>query len=365
MNSFKLSVTYVCLTIFFTLLSSSLLKSQSSSKTLEELQEQAAKIHKKILTVDTHNDTALTINNPEEDQGVTTGQVTFPLMKKGGLDASLFALYIGQGNRDKRGLDSAKYYVKDNLLRFRRYVEDYKAASLAYCSEDLLRNKRNGVTSVMLAIENGYAIGVDISNLEMFRDIGVRAITICHNDNNDICDASRDKNGPEHNGLSDFGREVIKEMNRLGIIVDVSHASVKTVFDVLEVSEAPIMASHSGVYAIKNHPRNLRDKEIIAIAEAGGLIQVATGRFFLSHLPKDSVTVKHLVDHIDYVKNLVGIDYVGLGTDFDGGGGVVGLENASKVKNITIELLRRGYTEEEIEKFWGANFIRFLKSQNL
>lgn len=365
MKFVKLLIIYFISVVTLSIANSSVLFSQDGSKREKELQEQADRIHERIFSIDTHNDTALSINNPKDDQGVVTGQVTFPLMKRGGLDAALFAIFIEQSKRDRKSLDSATNYVKDNLLRFRRYVEEYRGASLAYCSQDLLRNKKNGITSVMLAIENGYAIGVDISNLEMFRDIGVRAITICHNDNNDICDASRDKNGPEHNGLSDFGREVIKEMNRLGIIVDVSHASVKTVFDVLEVSEAPIMASHSGVYAIKNHPRNLRDKEIIAIAEAGGLIQVATGRFFLSHLPKDSVTVKHLVDHIDYVKNLVGIDYVGLGTDFDGGGGVVGLENASKVKNITIELLRRGYTEEEIEKFWGANFIRFLKSQNL
>ena len=365
MKSVKLSVIYLFLSLAFMVAHSNVILSQNSSKTLEELQEQANKIHEKFFSIDTHNDTALKINNPKEDQGVTTGQVTFPLMKEGGLDAALFAIYIGQKERDKKSLDSAVNYVKDNLLRFRRYVENYSGVSLAYCSQDLLRNKRNGVISVMLAIENGYAIGDDISNLEMFRDIGVRAMTICHNENNNICDASRDPNGPEHDGLSAFGKEVIKEMNRLGIIIDVSHSSVKTLFDVLEVSELPVMASHSGVYAIKNHPRNLTDKEIVAIAKAGGLIQVATGRFFLSYLPKDSVTVKHLANHIDYVKNLVGIDHVGLGTDFDGGGGVVGMEKASEMKNLTIELLRRGYSEEDLEKFWGANFINFLKSQKL
>lgn len=365
MRYVKYSVVWFLLIAAVFIGHSQVLFSQNSTKSLKELQEQTDRIHKRIFSIDTHNDTALSINNPKEDQGVTTGQVSFPLMKEGGLDAALFAIYIGQKERDKKSLDSAVAYAKDNLLKFRSYVENYRGASLAYCSEDLLRNKRNGVTSVVLAIENGYAIGDDISNLEMFRDIGVRAITICHNENNNICDSSRDPNGPEHNGLSPFGKEVIKEMNRLGIIIDVSHSSVKTLFDVLEVSESPIMASHSGVWEIKNHPRNLRDNEIIAIAKAGGLIQVATGRFFLSHLPKDSVTVKHLADHIDYVKNLVGIDHVGLGTDYDGGGGVVGMEKASKIKNLTIELLRRGYTEEELEKFWGANFIKFLKTQNL
>lgn len=340
-------------------------RSQTGQKSLKELQEIAQRIHSEYFTIDTHNDTALYINNPNESSRITKGQVTFPMMKQGGLDAALFAIYIGQKGRDRESLDSATLYVRDNLDRFKVYVENFKDVSIAYNSDDLVRNKENGVTSVMLAIENGYAIGDDLSNLEMFRDMGVRAITICHNGNNNICDASMDKSGPEHNGLSDFGRDVIREMNRLGLVIDVSHASTETVFDVLEISEYPVMASHSGVYAIKNHNRNLKDNEIKAIAAKGGLIQVATGRFFLSELPKDSVTVAHIANHIDYVRNLVGIEHVGLGTDFDGGGGVVGMENTSKMMNLTIELLRRGYTEEELEKFWGANFLGFLKVHNL
>lgn len=330
----------------------------------QDFKKMADEIHKNFFTVDTHNDTALHINNPDAEYRVAKGQVTFPMMKEGGLDAALFAIYIGQKERDEASLKRATGYVVDNILKFRQYVESYPDVAIAYSSRDLLRNKKENITSVVLAIENGYAIGKDITNLERFRDMGVRAITLCHNGNNDICDASMDKE-PEHNGLSSFGKEVVKEMNRLGIIIDVSHASENSVFDVLKVSEKPIMASHSGVWAIKNHNRNLKDHEIKAIAAAGGLIQVATGRFFLSELPRDSVTVSHIADHIDYVKNLVGIDHVGLGTDFDGGGGVVGMENVSKVKNLTIELLKRGYTSCELEKFWGGNFIKFLKSQNL
>lgn len=337
---------------------------QSQALVNNRFVEAANRIHKKYLTIDTHNDTALHINNPDAQYRVTKGQVSFPMMKEGGLDAAIFAIFIGQKERDTKSLDSAINYVTENLERFRRYVENYKGVSIAYNSQDLIRNKENGVTSVMLAIENGYAIGKDISNLEKFRDMGVRAITLCHNLNNDICDASMDK-APEHNGLSEFGVEVIKEMNKLGLIIDLSHASTKTLFDVLEVSSKPVVATHSGVYAIKNHNRNLKDQEIKAIAKKGGLIQVATGRFFLSELPKDSVTVSHIADHIDYVKNLVGIDHVGLGTDFDGGGGVVGMESASKVKNLTIELLKRGYSESDLGKFWGGNFIRFLRDQNL
>ncbi|PKO99722.1 MAG: hypothetical protein CVU13_04140 [Bacteroidetes bacterium HGW-Bacteroidetes-8] len=336
----------------------------SQNYTDAELIKKANSIHKRVLTIDTHNDTALRINNPNSTTRVTTGQVTFPLMKEGGLDASLFAIYIGQGERDSASLTKATEYVKEQLSKFRSYVESYPTVSIAYNSEDLLRNKKEGITSVVLAIENGYAIAKDILNLEMFRDMGVRAITLCHNLNNEICDASMDKQ-PEHNGLSPFGIEVVKEMNRLGIIIDLSHASTETLFDVLKVSKYPVMASHSGVYSIKNHNRNLKDNEMRAIAAAGGLIQIATGRFFLSELPKDSVNVSHIADHIDYAKKIVGIDHIGIGTDFDGGGGVVGLENASKMKNLTIELLRRGYSESELEKFWGANFLRFLKQQKL
>lgn len=338
--------------------------SQGVRQSQKALEEQASIIHKRFLTIDTHNDTALHINNPNAEYRVTKGQVTFPMMKEGGLDAALFAIFISQKERDDASLEIAKQYVVDQLSAFRKYVENYPGVSIAYSSEDLLRNKRENITSVMLAIENGYAIAKDLSNLEMFRDMGVRAITLCHNLNNDICDASMDK-ASEHNGLSAFGKEVVKEMNRLGIIIDVSHASVKTVLDVVKLSKYPVMASHSGVYSLKNHNRNLRDHEMKAIAQAGGLIQIATGRFFLSELPKDSVTVSHIADHIDYARSLVGIDHIGLGTDFDGGGGVVGLENVSKMKNLTIELLRRGYTPEDLEKFWGANFIRFLKHQNL
>lgn len=175
-------------------LSTSALYSQS-------LEQKAAQIHKNIFTIDTHNDTALHINNPEAEYRVAKGQVTFPMMKEGGLDAALFAIYIGQKERDDESLLMATQYVSDNLSRFRKYVEDYKGVSIAYNSDDLLRNKKEGITSVVFAIENGYAIGKDISNLEKFRDMGVRAITLCHNLNNDICDASMDK-VPEHNGLS-------------------------------------------------------------------------------------------------------------------------------------------------------------------
>ncbi|MEA5005537.1 MAG: dipeptidase [Rikenellaceae bacterium] len=323
----------------------------------------AEKIHRRVITMDTHNDTALNFNDPDASRTVAKGQVTFPNMVEGGLDAAFFAIYIGQGRRDDISNSDANFYVADQLLRFRSYVEKSDLARIAYDVEDIRSNKRAGKISVILALENGYPFGKDISQVERFYKYGVRAVTLCHNYNNDICDASMDS-VIEHGGLSPFGYEVVEEMNRLGIIIDVSHASSRTLEDVLEVSKLPVVASHSGVYSIKNHKRNLKDNEIRAIAAHGGLIQVATGRFFLSNKPKSEVTVKDIADHIDYVKSLVGIKHVGIGTDFDGGGGVVGMETAAKMKNLTIELLKRGYTKKELRYFWGENLLRVLRAHS-
>ncbi len=325
--------------------------------------KKAERIHKSVITIDTHNDTALNFNDPDATRTVAKGQVTFPMMSEGGLDAAFFAIYIGQGPRDEASNKEANFYVADQLLRFKSYVENSDLARIAYNAEDIRSNKRAGKISVILALENGYPFGKDISQVERFYRYGVRAVTICHNYNNDICDASMDSVS-EHGGLSPFGYKVVEEMNRLGIIIDVSHASSQTLADVLETSKLPVVASHSGVYSIKNHKRNLKDDEIRAIAARGGLIQVATGRFFLSNKPKSEVTVKDIADHIDYVRSLVGIKHVGIGTDFDGGGGVVGMETAAKMKNLTIELLKRGYSKRELRFFWGENLLRILRAHS-
>lgn len=325
------------------------------------LAARADSLHKKIFSIDTHNDTAICTNHPNKDYGVQKGQVTFPLMKKGGLDAAFFAIYLEQGPRDPESLKKATQYAIDEIRLFKEHInKNSDEAGIAWCADDFWKLKNEGKSIVMFTIENGYALGTDIKNVKMFYDMGVRAITLSHNYNNDICDSSRDS-VVEWHGLSPFGYEVVKEMNRLGIIVDISHTSSETLFDCIEASKAPIMATHSGVWNIKNHPRNLTDREMKAIAKKGGLIQVATGRFFLSFLPKSEVNISHLCDHIEYVKNLVGVEHVGIGTDFDGGGGVVGLEDVSKMKNITIELMRRGWSDDELKLFWGENVIRMMK----
>jgi membrane dipeptidase len=255
--------------------------------------------------------------------------------------------------------------------------------------------------TIYIGMENGFPLGTNIKRVKEFYDKGVRYITLCHSSNNDICDSSTDKKGPEHNGLSNFGEKVVKEMNELGMMVDVSHISDKAFYDVIEQSKAPVIASHSSVRNIAHHPRNMTDDMIKTLAKKGGVIQICLLDDYIKDpdtttvryqkekemmnvfnttynsmtdaekekarkqwreldekYPKNLPTVADCVDHIDYVKNLVGIDYVGIGSDFDGGGGLSGCEDVSQMPNITAEMIKRGYTEEEIQKVWGGNFFR-------
>lgn len=319
----------------------------------------ADSIHKHYITLDSHNDTALYLNHPGGKYTVTKGQVNFEKMKQGGLDAGFFAIYLGQRGLDQKSLDSAYNYCSTELDLFRKYVAAHSdEAEIALQPKDFAKIKAKGKSIVVLAIENGYPIGEELDRLDEYFAKGVRYMTLSHNYANCICDASMDKQPERYGGLSGFGYKVIERMNRLGMIVDVSHASSSTLEDVLECSKAPIVATHSGAWEVKNHKRNLTDDELRAIAAKGGVIQCATGRFFLSTLPKKEVTIKHLVDHIDHMKSVVGADHIGLGTDFDGGGGVVGLEDCTKMRAITVEMLKRGYTPTELGKFWGGNFLR-------
>ena len=325
----------------------------------EALYKKAEEIHKKYLTIDTHNDTAMYFNHPDNDWTVDKGQVSFPLMKQGGLDAAFFAIYVDQGPLKDSSRDSVYQYAMDEIKLFKEYVaERSDEAAFAYSPKDLHKLKKQGKRAVVMALENGYAVGLDLAKVDAFYNAGCRYITLCHNYTNDICDASRYENPNGHGGLSEFGKKVIVRMNELGMLVDVSHASTSTLYDVIKLSKAPIFASHSAVRAIKDHPRNLTDQEIKDIAATGGVIQIATGRWCLTNVPKSETKIVHLADHIDHIKNLVGPEHIGLGTDFDGGGGMVDFQDCSKMKDLTVELLRRGYTEKELEMFWGGNFMR-------
>lgn len=322
-----------------------------------QLLERAEKLHDKVISIDTHTDSAIHLpkGTAGEDGYV---QVTFEKLREGRMDCCFFPIYVGQKAITDESRERAKNYAVEKMEIIRKYLADRPdECGIAYGPEDVVRLKKEGKLSFVMGLENGFPIGNRIENLHMFYDMGARIITLSHNYNNDICDASRDSVVKWH-GLSPFGEQVVREMNRLGMIVDISHTSTETLFDCLALSKAPVIASHSCVYAIKDHPRNLKDEEIRAIAAKGGVIQVTTGRWALSWLPHKDVNISVFCDHVDYIKNLVGADYVGVGTDFDGGGGMVQLEDASKMKYITVELMRRGWTDEELEKFWGGNMLR-------
>ncbi len=326
----------------------------------DSLDERVDKLHDSIISIDTHNDFAMSLAFPERRSTVAKGQVSFELMKEGRLDAAFFAAYQGQGPCSEAGREKAKYLADSMLRTLHRYArENRELGGIAYCPEDIRKLKKQGKAAMLLSIENAYCLGEDLSLVEHYYNMGVRMIGLTHNGNNDVADSCIDSL-ERHGGLSPFGFRVIEEMNRLGMIVDVSHASRKTCLQAVKASNAPIIASHSCVFNLKEIPRNLTDQEILAIAAKGGLVQISIGRYFLSFLPKEQVGLSHLIEHINYVVNLAGVDHVGIGSDFDGGGGIDGVENMGKMKAITRALLEEGYTPEDIAKIWGGNVIRVL-----
>jgi microsomal dipeptidase-like Zn-dependent dipeptidase/gamma-glutamyl-gamma-aminobutyrate hydrolase PuuD len=325
-----------------------------------DLYRQAKDIHHKYCIIDTHCDTPMHFS-----KGANIGKnnknthVDVPKMQEGWLDAAFMVAYIPQEARTP--VASQKAYDKAVAIidRLKKQVAEYPATvGMAYSVEDLKRLKKENKKAIFIGIENGYAIGKDLKNVERFAAMGVKYITLSHNGDNDICDSNRGQ--AEHNGLSNFGKEVVKEMNRLGIMVDISHTSEKTSFDVLAISQYPVIASHSSVKALCNHPRNLSDSLIRAIAFRGGVVQICLYPGFIKKNGKASY--KDAVDHIDYVVQLVGIDHVGIGSDFDGGESLPDLKAVNEIPKITIELLRRGYSEEDIAKIWGANLLRVMET---
>ena len=335
--------------------------------------EDPLKIHENILTIDTHVDTPfyMYVVDSEFDLGKrhdpyeSGSKIDFPRMKEGGLDAIFFAIFVWQGERTPEGNKDAKEKALDMFSIIHENLERHsELADLALRAEDAYRIEKEGKRAVFIGMENGYPIGNDLSLIKTYYDLGARYMTLCWSMNNDICDSSTDLEGPEHGGLSDFGRKVVAEMNRLGMIVDVSHISDEAFDDVLEVTTAPVIASHSGARAIYDHPRHLDDGMLRKIAENGGVIHVLFMYVKEPDLggPGENATVSDVVDHIDHIVEVAGIDHVGIGSDFDGGGGVEGCFDVSEMPNITIELVNRGYSREEIRKIWGGNFLRVLRA---
>ncbi|MEE2636959.1 MAG: dipeptidase [Acidobacteriota bacterium] len=369
-------------------------------------------IHERVLTIDTHDDIPLDFATPEVDPGVRGDrQVDLPKMEEGGLDAGFFVVYVGQTARTPENYAQAQTDALRKFDAIHRMVNEMypDRIEIAYTADDFTRIHAAGKLVAAIGIENGYVIGRDLSRLEAYHARGARYFGLAHNGHNDIADSANPREDlgdttSEHDGVSAFGEAVIAELNRLGIMIDVSHVSRAAMFDAVRLSRAPVIASHSSTRALADHPRNLDDEQLLALRDNGGVMQaVALGAFVSASagMRRDAIrslrlefglrlrgdqrpldateraaydrrlgeideqyppaTVATFVDHIDHAVQLIGIDHVGISSDFDGGGGVMGWNDASETFNVTLELVSRGYSEEEIGRLWGGNLLRVLR----
>lgn len=364
----------------------------------DRLWAEALRIHREAIVVDTHSDVTSRMLDEGFDIGrrASDGHMDIPRMKEGGIDAEFFAIYVAaryarEGGAARRALD-----MIDVVYRaLERYPNDLE---LALSAADIRRIARAGKIAVLMGIEGGHAIEDSLGALRMFYRLGVRYMTLTHTNTNNWADSSGDQ--PRHNGLTEFGRQVVREMNRLGMLVDISHVSDKTFYDVLETTRAPVIASHSSARALTNIPRNMSDDMLRALARNGGVVMVNFGSSFVDQSYTEAVAqrrerlrpqldalraryandpvrlrqeteqllrahpvprppLSRLIDHIDHIVTVAGIDHVGLGSDFDGVDSLPeGLDDCSKLPLITYELLKRGYREPEIKKILGENFLR-------
>jgi len=322
-----------------------------------EVYARAKTLHRKMITIDSHTDTPMIFQTFDlgRKEG---GKVNLPLMREGRLDAAFMVAYIPQGDRDAASLQKATDYATDRLTQVIEQAKRYPhQMGIAQSPDELRRLKDEDKKAILLGIENGYALGKDSTNLYRFRQMGVSYITLCHNGDNDLCDSAAGQ--AEWGGLSPFGKEVVAEMNRLGMMIDVSHAADRTFYDVLEHSTRPIIASHSSCRALCNHRRNLDDDQIKALAQQGGVMQICLYKGFINESP-DKASLSDAIRHILHVIDLVGIDYAGIGSDFDGDGELTGCRAANELMQITMRLIAEGLDDESIAKIWGGNLMRVM-----
>ncbi|MDR1675983.1 MAG: gamma-glutamyl-gamma-aminobutyrate hydrolase family protein [Tannerella sp.] len=323
----------------------------------------AKEIHDRILSLDTHTDTPLWFDRPGFDFARRgPNRVNLPKMEEGKLDGVCLAAFIRQGARDSASLAGAVREVTGRIESIHGQIRrNGDLCELAVTPDDFTRIKKSGKKAIFIGIENGYAIGRDTAQLAKFRQMGVIYMTLCHLYDNDICDTSSPRSRREWNGLSPFGGEVVRQMNRLGMIIDLSHASDSTFRDVLKQTSAPVICSHSSARALCDHDRNLTDDQLRALAQNGGVIQVCLLNLYIHNDPQKA-SLTEAVEHIDHIVRVAGIDHAGIGSDFDGGGGLPGLEGANDLIQITVKLLEKGYSEEDIAKIWGGNFLRVMRA---
>lgn len=405
----------------------------AATETEADLVARARGIHERVITLDTHND--INPNNFTAERNYTTdlgNQVNIPKMEEGGLDVSWLVVFVGQGPLTEEGYDDAYAQAIEKFDAIHRLTEEIAPdqIGLALTSDDVRRIAASGRKVAMIAIENGYPVGTDLSRVQEFAERGGRYMSLAHNGHSQLSDSNTGERDDVwlHNGLSDLGREVVAEMNKWGIMIDLSHPSKEATLEMMALSRAPVIASHSAARALGDATRNMDDEQLMALKENGGVIQTVAFRGYLrpdkntAHSrasqaviaevaeemdfdvpaggrrgifdavqgmsPEEQeafqagyrrvqdaaaerittevdpvtppVSVSDLVDHIDYLVKLIGIEHVGISSDFDGGGGVAGWNDAAETFNVTLELVRRGYTEDEIGMIWSGNLLRVL-----
>lgn len=327
---------------------------------------EAQRLHDRTLTLDTHCDTPMFFSEGIRfDHRDPKILVDLHKMTEGRQDATIMVAYLPQPKDGKTfgecvpfPVAGPKAYADLIFDKIQAIVaENASYIALAATPDDLWRHKHQGLKSIMLGIENGLALEGDLANIAHFAQRGVVYITLCHNGDNDLCDSARGSS--THGGVSPFGADAIREMNRLGILVDLSHASEKSFYDALDISRVPIVCSHSSARALCDHPRNLTDDQMRALAAKGGVAQITIYNGFLRI--DGAATIHDVLAHLDHAIQVMGIDHVGLGTDFDGDGGVPGLADSSELINFTRQLLARRYSAADIQKIWGGNFLRVMK----
>ncbi|MGH7494674.1 MAG: dipeptidase [bacterium] len=378
------------------------------------MSKKLAAVHERTLTVDTHIDwPSRQFRSPgfvpgerHKPKQRQSGQWDLVRMKEGGLDAVFMSIFTAQGPRNEEGHQKAKEHALKLIALTGKLVADYPdQAELARTADEVERIVGSGKRVILMGMENGYPIGEDHKNVEMFYNLGVRYITLTHSRNNELGDSSTDPT-QEWGGLSPLGEQVVHEMNRLGIMVDISHVHDDTFWDVMKIVQAPVIASHSSSWTMNEHQRNMKDDMLKEVAKNNGVVQVCLLGEFIKKMPPNPQreeamkplqelrlkwrnaelseeeeakmwrmfseidekfpanrpTLKDAVDHVDHMVKVMGIAHVGIGSDFDGGGGLVDIDEVSLMPNITKELLRRGYSEEDIRKIWGGNLLRVMRT---
>ncbi len=395
--------------------------------TEDELVAKARGIHDRVITLDTHNDINTSNFTPEKNytQRLNT-QVNIPKMEEGGLDVTWLIVYTGQGELTEEGYEKAYANADDKFNAIHRLCEEIAPdkIELALTSEDVRRIAASGKKVAMIGVENGYPIGLEVARVKEFADRGARYMSLAHNGHSQLSDSNTGERDSVwlHNGLSDLGREVLKAMNKWGIMIDLSHPSKVANMEMMRLSKAPVIASHSSARALNDVSRNLDDEQLMMIKEKGGVVQTVAFKSYVNTAKNDAhsekaqgiikeiaaeegfqilersalrgmdgtaveaymtgymairekakarieaevnpvappVDVSDFVDHIDYLVGKIGIEHVGISSDFDGGGGVEGWNDASETFNVTLELVRRGYTEDQIAALWSGNLLRVL-----